>query len=132
MKTDAAQAAEPRATTVESAAPRRQTERADPPSLGYATPWPRHAWAPSAPAQRLFWGGVRKVILAGGAGLVVYAATSVAGDVNRHAAPVAAAWGVAFVVMMLPVRFERRRKMKRRRRHGAPGDGAAATPTSGI
>jgi hypothetical protein len=74
---------------------------------------------------------VRKVVFAGGLGLVVYAAASIAADVNRHTAPVAAAWGVAFVTLMLPVPFRSRHRKKRRRR-AAPPAGAAATPTSGI
>jgi hypothetical protein len=106
-------------------------DKAGPPSLGYATPWPKHAWAPSAPAQQLFWRGVRKVVLSGGLGLVVYGAASVASGVNRHAAPVAAAWGVAFVVMMLPAPSRRRRRKKRRRRAVREG-GAAEGPASGI
>ena len=99
--------------------------------LDYATPWPKHAWAASDRAQRLFWQGVRKFVFAGGLGLLVYAIASVAGGVNRHAAPVAAAWGMAFVALMLPAPFRRRRQKKRRRR-AASGGGAAAAPTSGI
>jgi len=104
---------------------------AEAPALMYATPWPKHAWAPSAPAQRLFWRGVRKVVFAGGLGLIVYGVASIASDVNRHAAPVAAAWGVGFVALMLPVPFRPRRRKKRRRR-AAPARGAAAGPASGI
>ena len=101
------------------------------PSLPYATPWPRRGWAASDRAHRLFWQGVRKVIFAGGLGLLVYGAASVASGVNRHAAPVAAAWGVAFVAMMLPAPRRGARRKKRRRTRPAAG-GAAARPASGI
>ena len=84
------------------------------PRLEYATPWPKHRLAPSARAQRLFWRAVRKTVLAGGLGLLVYGLASVAGGVNKHVAPVAAAWGIAFVVMMLPAPYLSRRRSRRR------------------
>ena len=43
----------------------------------------------------------------------MYGLASVAGGVNPHVAPVAAAWGIAFVVTMLPAPYLRARRSKR-------------------
>jgi hypothetical protein len=61
----------------------------------------------------VFWHAVRKTVFAGGLGLLLYAVASVVGGVNRHVAPVAAAWGIGFVVMMLPSPYLRARRSKR-------------------
>ena len=124
MTTAAAAPDAPVAAKADAAAPGEDAA----PRIDYATPWPKHAWAPSAPAQRLFWHAVRKVVFAGGLGLLVYGLASVAGGVNRHVAPVAAAWGIAFVVMMLPAPYLWARQPRRRRR----GARAAPSPPSGI
>jgi hypothetical protein len=47
-------------------------------------------------------------------GLLAYGIASVAGGVNRHVAPVAAAWGILFIALMLPAPHLRRRKRKKR------------------
>lgn len=101
---------------------------ATPSQLEYATPWPRRVWLPSALEDRRFWQGVRKIVLAGGLGLLAYAVASVAGGVNRHVAPVAAAWGILFVALALPAPYLGRKRRKRKPR----GEGAAIDETSGI
>ena len=112
------------------------------PPLDYATPWPRRKYVPTPEANRLFWQGVRKVVFAGGLGLLCYGLACLAAGNERHMAPVAVGWGVTFVVLMLPspfggVRHFSRRRTRRRRKRGrapgiAPGDGAAPGGPSGI
>src|SRR5687767_13328217 len=85
--------------------PRAETPAPQPAlPLEYANPWPQWA-APSPLATAVFWLGVRRVVVAGGVGLLAWAFVSLAFGVNRHAAPVAAGWGIAFVVLMLPLRL---------------------------
>src|SRR5688500_12905353 len=59
--------------------------------LEYEDPWPQWA-APSPLHTAVFWLGVRRVVVAGGIGLLCWALVSLLADVNRHAAPVAAGW----------------------------------------
>jgi hypothetical protein len=98
--------------------------------LDYENPWPE--WVAASPlATTVFWLGVRRLITAGGAGLLLWGLTSLASGVNRHAAPVAAGWGAAFIVMTLPLRFgrpPRRGGVKRRRGRGR----VSVPPGSGI
>ena len=94
--------------------------------LEYENAWPQWV-APSPLATAVFWMGVRRVIVAGAVGLLAWGLVSLAAGVNRSSAPAAAAWGLAFLVLMLPLRLRlpwrepphappRRRKPKRHRR----------------
>ena len=88
--------------------------------LDYANPWPQ--WVAASPrATEVFWLGVRRVITAGGAGLLTWGLASMATGINRHAAAVAAGWGLAFLVLTLPLRLRlpRRRAGRKRRRRAA-------------
>ena len=86
-------------------APQSAPESAPEPALplDYQNPWPQWA-APSPLATAVFRLGVRRVVFAGGIGLLCWALVSLLGGVNRHVAPFAAGWGAAFVVLMLPLR----------------------------
>jgi hypothetical protein len=99
------------------------------PALDYATPWPRRKYVPSPEANRLFWMGVRKLVFAGGIGLVTWGVASLAAGVERHSAPLAIGWGVMFIVLMLPFSLRRRppvrHKRHRHRRASARSSDAA-------
>jgi hypothetical protein len=107
-----------------ASAPEGDAAPAPPPSddagvvLPYATPWPRRKYVPSVEANRMFWLGVRKIVFAGGLGLIAWGLTSLYGDVNRHAAPVAVGWGIFFVILMLRLDFPRLPRRRDKRRQG--------------
>jgi len=108
--------AEPAPTPPPSPAPPGAADQNSLPPLDYATPWPRRKYVPSPEANRVFWQGVRKVVFAGGLGLLTYGLACLAAGVERHMAPVAVGWGVAFTVLMLPSPFGPRPLTRRRRR----------------
>jgi hypothetical protein len=91
-----------------------------PPALDYATPSARHQYAPSPEATRLFWQGVRKVIFAGGFGLLGWGMACLWAGIERHGAAFAVGWGVTFVVLVF--RFPRgvSRARKKPIRRGSP------------
>ena len=70
-------------------------------ALDYATPAARHKYSPSPEATRLFWGGVRKIIFAGGLGLLAWGWACLWAGIERHTAPFAVGWGVVFVALAL-------------------------------
>ena len=90
-------------------------------TLSYATPSPRGRYVPTPEATRLFWGGVRKCVLAGGVGLVCWGLASIAAAVDRHAAAFAIGWGITLVVLMCPFPFGRRPGRKKEKRRRQPG-----------
>ena len=85
--------------------------------LEYENAWPDLV-APSSAAVLLFWRSVRRVVQAGGAGLVAWGlATLVASD-KPYTAAFALGWGAFFLVLMLPMRRRTSRRKRRRRRRG--------------
>ena len=105
------------------------------PALDYATPWPRRKYMPSPEANRVFWMGVRKLVLAGGVGLAMWGAACLAAGVERYSAPLAVGWGGTFIVLMLPFSLSRQprfRPTRRRRRRASAHLSDAAQRAASI
>lgn len=96
--------AEPFADAAEDAAAGGATgESRAPLRLDYATPMGRR-WKP---VNAALWLGVRKVVFASGVAMLVWGCVSAAAGVDRHNAPIVAAWGAGLAALMVPFPFRR-------------------------